>query len=75
MCRITFFEKKQRLFGAFKINPYLCHVFSAQMAESVDALVSNTSGLTSMPVRSRLWVLRKADNRLIISLIRFIGAY
>lgn len=28
----------------------------AQMAESVDALVSNTSGFTSMPVRSRLWV-------------------
>ena len=23
----------------------------------------------------RVWVLRKADNRLIISLIRFIGAY
>ena len=28
----------------------------AQMAELVDALVSNTSGFTSMPVRSRLWV-------------------
>ena len=28
----------------------------AQMAELVDALVSNTSGVTSMPVRSRLWV-------------------
>ena len=27
-----------------------------QMAELVDALVSNTSGFTSMPVRSRLWV-------------------
>ena len=27
------------------------------MAELVDALVSNTSGFTSMPVRSRLWVL------------------
>ncbi len=26
------------------------------MAELVDALVSNTSGFTSMPVRSRLWV-------------------
>ena len=26
----------------------------AQMAELVDALVSNTSGVTSMPVRSRL---------------------
>ena len=29
----------------------------AQMAESVDALVSNTSGFISMPVRPRLWVL------------------
>ena len=28
------------------------------MAELVDALVSNTSGFTSMPVRSRLWVLQ-----------------
>ena len=31
----------------------------AQMAELVDALVSNTSGVTSMPVRSRLWVQEK----------------
>ena len=29
---------------------------SAQMAELVDALVSNTSGFTSIPVRSRVWV-------------------
>ena len=28
------------------------------MAELVDALVSNTSGFTSMPVRSRVWVLK-----------------
>ena len=26
------------------------------MAESVDALVSNTSGFTSIPVRPRVWV-------------------
>ena len=26
------------------------------MAESVDALVSNTSGVTSIPVRPRVWV-------------------
>ena len=33
------------------------------MAESVDALVSNTSGFTSMPVRLRLWVRKqKASN-------------
>ena len=29
----------------------------AQMAELVDALVSNTSVSNDMPVRSRLWVL------------------
>ena len=31
----------------------------AQMAESVDALVSNTSGATSIPVRPRVWVQNK----------------
>ena len=31
----------------------------AQMAESVDALVSNTSGFTSIPVRPRVWVLKQ----------------
>ena len=30
----------------------------AQMAESVDALVSNTSRFTPVPVRPRLWVLK-----------------
>ncbi len=30
----------------------------AQMAESVDALVSNTSGVKSIPVRPRVWVQR-----------------
>ena len=44
----------------FKKKLYLCNAFdkNAQMAELVDALVSNTSGFTSMPVRSRLWVLK-----------------
>ena len=32
---------------------------NAQMAESVDALVSNTSGFTSIPVRPRVWVLKR----------------
>ena len=32
---------------------------SAQMAESVDALVSNTCGRKAVPVRPRLWVLKK----------------
>ncbi len=31
------------------------------MAESVDALVSNTSAFTGMPVRLRLWVQTKAS--------------
>ena len=30
------------------------------MAELVDALVSNTSGVKSIPVRSRVWVHRNA---------------
>ena len=29
------------------------------MAESVDALVSNTSGVTSIPVRPRVWVQKR----------------
>ena len=33
----------------------------AQMAESVDALVSNTSRFTPVPVRPRLWVLRERN--------------
>ncbi len=33
----------------------------AQMAESVDALVSNTSGVTSIPVRPRVWVLKEVE--------------
>ena len=35
----------------------------AQMAESVDALVSNTSGFTSIPVRPRVWVPKEKFNR------------
>ncbi len=47
---------------SFEINVYFCTAFEnessrlAQMAESVDALVSNTSGFTSIPVRPRVWV-------------------
>ena len=33
----------------------------AQMAESVDALVSNTSRFTPVPVRPRLWVLKERN--------------
>ena len=35
------------------------HPLFAQMAESVDALVSNTNGVTPVPVRPRLWVPSK----------------
>ena len=45
---------------------------NAQMAELVDALVSNTSGFTSMPVRSRLWVLKIPDFQLKIRDLSFI---
>ena len=49
----------------FKKNSNFAALFTrnARMAESVDALVSNTSGRKAVPVRSRLRVLRKeADN-------------
>ena len=45
---------------------------NAQMAESVDALVSNTSGFTSIPVRPRVWVLKVVGNRVIINRFLFI---
>ena len=46
----------------------------AQMAESVDALVSNTSGFTSIPVRPRVWVLkrRKLKNSLRFSFMSLV---
>ena len=57
------------MFGYLKTMRYLCNAFekqiyssasaSAQMAELVDALVSNTNGFTSIPVRSRVWVQEK----------------
>ncbi len=45
----------------------------AQMAESVDALVSNTSGFTSIPVRPRVWVQMSGCNLLIYSHLFFVG--
>ena len=48
----------RKIFAQSTQNAYLC-VAKAQMAELVDALVSNTSGFTSMPVRPRLWVLKR----------------
>ncbi len=72
-----FYKKQPAMFAELKISTtFATHLKNdAQMAESVDALVSNTSGVKSIPVRPRVWVLRKADNRLIISLICFLGAY
>ena len=43
------------------------------MAESVDALVSNTSGFTSIPVRPRVWVLKeKVQKAFSFFLCRFL---
>ena len=36
------------------------------MAESVDALVSNTSGFTSIPVRPRVWVRNKEAGKVLM---------
>ena len=44
----------------------------AQMAESVDALVSNTSGFTSIPVRPRVWVQEKG---VVVSTAPFLFRY
>ena len=48
-----------KIFGSFEIICTFASSYEmghAQMAESVDALVSNTSGFTSIPVRPRVWV-------------------
>ena len=41
------------------------------MAESVDALVSNTSGFTSIPVRPRVWV-RKGESLWLSPFLLFV---
>ena len=51
---------------------YLCTAFRAQMAESVDALVSNTSGVTPVPVRPRLWVQLKKRKVLNLNTIQHL---
>ena len=50
--------KKSRTFAS-AIEKQPSKLRNAQMAESVDALVSNTSGFTSIPVRPRVWVRRR----------------
>ena len=69
----------------YQKKPYLCTAIekqrlrykgvNAQMAELVDALVSNTNGFTSIPVRSRVWVRESLDNRLIIKAFAFYETY
>ena len=66
------FEKKCPIFcHHFKKLTYLCTRFDAQMAESVDALVSNTNGVTPVPVRPRLWVRQTPCKSLIYKVFYF----
>ena len=56
------------IFGGYKNIKMLSVERKAQMAESVDALVSNTSGVTSIPVRPRVWVqIKRLSNELSIT--------
>ena len=41
------------------------------MAESVDALVSNTSGFTSIPVRPRVWVQGESSKGFLLFFMPF----
>ena len=63
---ILFFSLKTLFFNETFADLKKSYIFAphlrknnAQMAESVDALVSNTSGFTSIPVRPRVWVQEK----------------
>ena len=51
-------KEKSRTFAS-AIEKQTSKLRNAQMAESVDALVSNTSGFTSIPVRPRVWVQKR----------------
>ena len=62
-------KKKRKMFAGLKIMSTFATQMrnkllkaNAQMAELVDALVSNTNGFTSIPVRSRVWVRENPDN-------------
>ena len=69
--RNTFFEEKSR--KSLEVNKKVVplqpqkrnklYFNNAQMAESVDALVSNTSGFTSIPVRPRVWVQKGESSK------------
>ena len=62
-------KEKSRTFAS-AIEKQTSKLRNAQMAESVDALVSNTSGFTSIPVRPRVWVHRKPLKLLLMSSLR-----
>ena len=62
-------KEKSRTFAS-AIEKQTSKLRNAQMAESVDALVSNTSGFTSIPVRPRVWVHRKPLKLLMMSSLR-----
>ena len=62
----TAFKQKSRDFFHFVV---------AQMAESVDALVSNTSRFTPVPVRPRLWVRNKKDAECCSASFLFVYVY
>ena len=74
MVDLSFFEKKRRKVCRYEKKSYLCNrnretnnvSRDAQMAESVDALVSNTSGFTSIPVRPRVWVRNKEAGKVLM---------
>ena len=62
------------LFFYFLIFMYLCNRFKAQMAESVDALVSNTSGAThpgSSPGLGTIKYLESVVNQVFTTLFVF----
>ena len=56
--QMKIFEQNVKKIWMRKRNLYLCtaNLPQAQVAESVDALVSNTSGVKPVPVRPRPWV-------------------
>ena len=65
-------------FADIKKVPIFAHRFErigAQMAESVDALVSNTSRFTPVPVRPRLWVRRRSSRGLLFFLFNSRGSF
>ena len=66
-------KKNVKKFANHKRITTFATLYRAQMAESVDALVSNTSGFTSMPVRPRLWVRKEKPS--IFKYLAFLFLY